>query len=46
MLATLPDNYSADWLMDVNKRRKIVRPILARIFELAVDSGGPTISPP
>lgn len=41
LLATLPDNYSADWLSKLDKRTKIARAVLNRIESLEADAGGP-----
>lgn len=40
LLATLPDNYSADWLQRLDKRTKIARAVLGRIADLESDAGG------
>ncbi len=40
LLATLPDNYSSDWLQRLDKRTKIARAVLARIGQLESDAGG------
>ena len=40
LLATLPDNYSSDWLQRLDKRTKVARAVLARIAELESDAGG------
>jgi hypothetical protein len=40
LLATLPDNYSANWLQRLDKRTKIARAVLSRISELESDAGG------
>ena len=40
LLATLPDDYSSDWLGKLDKRTKIARAVLARIGELEYDAGG------
>lgn len=41
LLATLPDNYSSDWLARLDKRTKIARAVLVRITDLESDAGGP-----
>jgi len=40
LLATLPDNYSADWVDRLDKRTMVARAVLARIAELESDAGG------
>ena len=40
LLATLPDNYSSDWLARLDKRTKIARAVLERIGALESDAGG------
>lgn len=40
LLATLPDNYSSNWLTRLDKRTKIVRAVLERIGALESDAGG------
>jgi hypothetical protein len=40
LLATLPDNYSSDWLQRIDKRTKIARAVLCRIAEFEADAGG------
>lgn len=40
LLATLPDSYSGDWLMKIDKRTKTARAVLGRIGELEADAGG------
>jgi len=40
LLATLPDDYSADWLARLDKRTKVARAVLGRIGELESDAGG------
>lgn len=40
LLATLPDNYSANWLSKLDKRTKVAQAVLKRIAELEADAGG------
>lgn len=40
LMATLPDNYSADWLAKLDKRTKVAKAVLARIDALETDAGG------
>jgi hypothetical protein len=40
LLATLPDNYSSNWLARLDKRTKIARAVLERIGALESDAGG------
>lgn len=40
LLATLPDNYRADWLTRLDKRTRVAKAVMARIVELESDAGG------
>lgn len=40
LMATLPDDYSADWIGKLDKRTKIARAVLARIEGFETDAGG------
>lgn len=43
LMATLPENYSSDWLARIDKRTKVAKAVLARITELEADAGGPDV---
>lgn len=40
LMATLPENYSSDWLARIDKRTKVARAVLTRIEALEADAGG------
>ncbi len=40
LLATLPDNYTANWLDKLDKRTKVAKAVLQRIADLEADAGG------
>jgi hypothetical protein len=41
LMATLPDNYAANWLDKLDKRTRVARAVLQRIADLESDAGGP-----
>lgn len=40
LMATLPDNYSSNWLGKLDKRTKVAQAVLKRIAALEADAGG------